>query len=158
MFFRPVNSVRDAQEAVFWSFWPPFGHRSQGGAPSNYDTKINQVGAGAYRDSYNMNAVMIAQIATVAGAQAADGIAALDGIDGLYLDEQDLAFQAAGVANYAQLASGVQAAAQAHGKYLCRVNRTASPNVMTCLPPTMLSAADMLKRLVSRTPNASTAY
>ena len=146
VFFRPVNSVKDAQEAVFWSFWPPFGHRSQGGAPSNYDTKISQIGAGAYRDSYNMNAVMIAQIATVAGAQAADGIAALDGIDGLYLDEQDLAFQAAGVANYAQLASGVQAAAQAHGKYLCRVNRTANPNVMTCLPSTLLSVADMAKR------------
>jgi hypothetical protein len=146
VFFRPVNSVRDAQEAIFWSFWPPFGHRSQGGAPSNYDAKISQIGAGAYRDSYNMNAVMVAQIATVAGAQAVDGIAALDGIDALYLDDEDLAFQAASVAQYNQLASAVRAAARAHGKYLCTVDRTATPNVMTCLPSTALSAADMAKR------------
>ena len=30
VFVRPVNSVRDAQEIVFWTFYPPFGHRSQG--------------------------------------------------------------------------------------------------------------------------------
>ena len=146
VFFRPVNSVKDAQEAVFWSFWPPFGHRSQGGAPTNYNDKITQVGAGAYRDSYNMNAVMVAQIATVDGARAADGIAALDGIDALYLDEEDLSCQSAGVANYSQLASGVRAAAKAHGKYLCTVDRTATPNVMTCLPPAQLTAAELATR------------
>jgi 2-keto-3-deoxy-L-rhamnonate aldolase RhmA len=146
VFFRPVNSVRDAQEAIFWIFWPPFGHRSQGGAPSTYDSAISAAGAGPYRASYNMNAVLIAHIATVAGAQAADGIAALDGIDGLYLDQLDLQFQAAGVADYNTLAAGVQTAARAHGKYLCTVNTTVTPEVMTCVPPAQLSAADMAKR------------
>ena len=143
--FRPVNSVRDAQEAIFWSFWPPFGHRSMGGT-SVYDAKIASIGAAPYRASFNTNLVMVAQIATVAGAQAVSGIAAIDGIDALYLDEEDLAFQSAGVADYNQLAKGVRAAAKANGKYLCTVDRTATPNVMTCLPPAQLTAADLVKR------------
>ncbi len=146
VFIKRVDSVRDAQEAVFWIFWPPFGHRSQGGAPSTYNSAISAVGAGPYRASYNMNAVLIAQISTVAGAQMADGIGALDGIDGLYLDQQDLQFQA-GAANYPALASGVQAAAKKYGKYLCTVDTTVSPQAMTCVPPTMsLTSADVAKR------------
>lgn len=146
VFFRPVNSVRDAQEAVFWSFYPPFGHRSAGNTQDGSVYPSLPASAGGYRNSFNRNAVMVAHIGTVAGAQAADGIAALDGIDALYLDDGNLAFQSAGVADYNQLANGVRAAARAHGKYLCTVDRTATPNVMTCLPSTLLSAADIAKR------------
>ena len=144
MFFRPVNSVRDAQEAVFWTFYPPFGHRSQGNTQTGFYGALTA--AGGYRNSFNRNAVMIAQITTVAGAQAVSGIAALDGIDGLYLDDQNLAFQSAGVADYNALANGVRAAARANNKYLCTVDRTANPNVMTCLFQTTLSAADIANR------------
>jgi hypothetical protein len=147
VFFKRTDSIRDAQEAIFWLFWPPFGHRSLGGAPSTYNSRITSLGAGPYRASYNMNAVLIAQISTVAGAEAANGIAALDGIDGLYLDQQDLQLQSAAGGNYATLAAGVQAAAQEYGKYLCTVNTTVTPEVMTCVPPALsMSAADMAKR------------
>lgn len=163
VFFRPVNSVADAQEIVFWSFYPPFGHRSQGNTntaamPGNTlspapggglgQNTIN--GAGGYRNSFNRNAVMFAQIGTVAGAEAASGIAALDGIDGIYLDEVNLANQAAGVADYNALVSGVMAAVQANSKYLCTVDPTTTPEVMTCLLYTNLSAADIAKRVPLR--------
>lgn len=144
VFFRPVNSVRDAQEAVFWTFYPPFGHRSAGSTQTGFYGSLP--GTGGYRNSFNRNSVMIAQITTVAGAQAAGAIAALDGVDGLYLDEQNLAFQSQGVADYNALANGVRAAARANSKYLCTVERTANPHVMTCLFQTTLSAADIAKR------------
>ena len=144
LFFRPVESVRDAQEAVFWTFYPPFGHRSQGSTQTGFYGTLP--GTGGYRNSFNRNAVMIAQIGTVAGAQAVSGIAALDGVDGVYLDEQNLAFQSASLAEYNTLANAVRAAAQASNKYLCTVDRTANPNVMTCLLQTRLSAAEVAKR------------
>ena len=119
MLIRPVNSVRDAQEAIFWNYWPPFGHRSAGGSQV-YDGKIKETQNAPYRDSYNQNLVMIAQITTVAGARAVADIARLDGIQALFLDEDNLKLQSTGVADYNQLASAVRAAAKSHNKYLCR--------------------------------------
>jgi len=133
VFFQPMNSVRDAQEAIYWTYWPPFGHRSAGGS-NVYNTKIAQVGAGSYRATFNNNLVMIGHISTVAGAMAASGIVAVDGIHGLLLDEEDLAFQVQNPALYTQLANGVRAAAAAAHKYLCTFNRTVSPHSITCLP------------------------
>jgi len=133
LMIRPVDSVRDAQQAVFWNYWPPFGHRSQGGS-NVYDDVIKATGNAPYRDSYNKNLVMIAQITTVDGAKAANGIAALEGIQALFLDEDNLRLQATGVANYDQLAQGVKDAAKANHKYLCTVDPKARPVVMTCNP------------------------
>jgi len=161
---RPVESIRDAQEIIFWSFYPPFGHRSQGNtntaampggtlspAPGSGLGQNTINGAGGYRNSFNRNAVMIAQIGTVAGAQAAAGVAALDGIDAIYLDQENLQFQAAGVgADYNQLANGVMAAANANSKHLCTVDTTVTPNVMTCTLNMNLSAADIAKRVPLR--------
>jgi 2-keto-3-deoxy-L-rhamnonate aldolase RhmA len=130
---RPVNSVRDAQEAIFWNYWPPFGHRSAGGSQV-YDGKIKETKNAPYRDSYNQNLVMIAQITTVAGARAVADIARLDGIHALFLDEDNLRLQSTGVADYNQLANAVRAAAKSHNKYLCTVDRKATPQVMACNP------------------------
>ena len=44
------------------------------------------------------------------------------------------------------LANAVRAAAQASNKYLCTVDGTANPNVMTCLLQTRLSASEIAKR------------
>jgi 2-keto-3-deoxy-L-rhamnonate aldolase RhmA len=133
LLIRPVNSVRDAQEAIFWNYWPPFGHRSAGGSQV-YDDKIKETKNAPYRDSYNQNLVMIAQITTVAGARAVADIAALDGIHALFLDEDNLRLQSTGVADYNQLANAVRAAAKSHNKYLCTVDRKATPQVMACNP------------------------
>lgn len=130
---RPMNSVRDAQEAIFWNYWPPFGHRSQGGS-NVYDDAIKATKNAPYRDSYNQNLVMIAQITTVAGAKAAADIAKLEGIHALYLDEDNLQLQASAGGDYGQLAAGVRAAAANAKKYLCLVDRKATPQVMTCKP------------------------
>ena len=57
-----------------------------------------------------------------------------------------MAFQSAGVADYNTLANGVRNAAQANRKYLCTVDRTATPNVMTCILSVTLSAAEIAER------------
>jgi 2-keto-3-deoxy-L-rhamnonate aldolase RhmA len=77
---------------------------------------------------------MIAQITNVAGARAVAAIAAVEGIHALYLDEDNLRLQSTGIADYDQLANAIRAAAKVHHKYLCTVDRRASPQVMTCNP------------------------
>jgi len=145
LFIRPVQSVRDAQEAIFWNFYPPFGHRSQGNTNGGGATSAPSA-AGSYRDSFDRNAVVFAEIYNVAGAQAASGIAALDGIDGVYLDAENLAFQSGGGWFYERLVSAVTAAVQANSKYLCTANRAVTPNTMTCTLQTKLGAADIPNR------------
>ena len=61
-------------------------------------------------------------------------IAALNGIHALFLDEDNLRLQSTGVADYNQLANAVRAAAKSHNKYLCTVDRKATPQVMACNP------------------------
>ncbi len=145
-FIRPVQSVRDAQEAIFWDFYPPFGHRSQGNTNGAAGATSAPSTSGGYRDSFDRNAVVFAEIYNVAGAQAASGIAALDGIDGIYLDAENLAFQSGGGHFYQRLVSAVTAAVKANSKYLCTANRAVTPNTMTCTIQTTLAAADIPNR------------
>jgi hypothetical protein len=70
----------------------------------------------------------------------------LDGIDALLLDDQSLSFASEGLADYNELASDVRAAATANRKYLCTIDRTAAPHLMTCLLPIQLSAAELARR------------
>lgn len=137
VFLRPVTSVRDAQEAIFWTFWPPFGHRSQGFSTTQYNSLISANGNAPYRSSYNANIVMMAVIQTVEGAQHADGIAALDGIDALVIDDQDLALHAQNPGGrFNELVEKVTAAANKNVKYLCHLDWSAKPATISCTPPT----------------------
>lgn len=131
VFLRPVTSVRDAQEAIFWTFWPPFGHRSQGFSTAQYNSLITANGNAPYRASYNSNIVMMAVIQTVQGAQNANGIAALDGIDALVIDDQDLKLQGGG-----DLVGQIEGAAQKNQKYLCHLDWSAKPATISCTSPT----------------------
>jgi 2-keto-3-deoxy-L-rhamnonate aldolase RhmA len=133
VFIRPMKSVREAQENIFWYYWPPFGHRSSGGS-NVYNDIIMATKNGSYRKSFNNNLVMIAQINTVAGARVAGDIAAMEGIHALYLDEDALRLHSTGVADYDLLATGIRAAAKNNKKYLCTVDRRATPATMTCNP------------------------
>ena len=137
VFMRPVTSVRDAQEAVFWTFWPPFGHRSLGFSTGQYNTVITANGDAPYRSSYNMNIVMMAVIQGRAGAEAANEIAALDGIDALVIDRQDMAKQAQNFSDVANWVAKVTAAASKNKKYLCTLNWSATPATISCTGPAL---------------------
>ena len=144
IYIFPVDSVADAEEAAFWVYFTPIGHHSTGGnqlgsvytgntlspPPAPGQTGIGITDAGGQRNSVNRNTVLIAQIGSVEGAQAAAGIASHDLVQAIYLDEPDLASKAG--ASFTTLANGVKAAAKANNKHLCLADRTTTPHTMTC--------------------------
>ena len=143
IYIFPVDSVEDALEAAFWTYYPPVGHHSQGGSQLGLvysgDTlspdgpgQISVAAAGGQRNSFNRNVVLIAQIRSLEGALQAFGIAAVDGVHAIYLDEADLESRAARTWHSNALAHAVTAAARANGKHLCTVDRTTTPHTMTC--------------------------
>ena len=144
IYIFPMDSVADAEEAAFWVYFNPIGHHSTGGnqlgsvysgntlspPPAPGQTGIGVTDAGGQRNSVNRNTVLIAQIGSVEGAEAAAAIASHDLVQAIYLDEPDLASKAG--ANFTTLANGVKVAAKTHNKYLCLVDRTTAPHTMTC--------------------------
>lgn len=141
LYIIPVRSADEAREAVFWTYYPPVGHHSAGsnqiGSVYTGNTpspdgpgQIGVVDAGGYRNSFNRNVVMIAQIRSVQGAEQAAAIAAVEGIHAVHLDEADLASQAG--AGYEALAQSVRAAVQASGKHFCTTDLTTTPHTMNC--------------------------
>ena len=89
IYIFPVDSVADADEAAFWVYFTPVGHHSVGNNQlgSVYTRQYALAAAGPWpdghrsrrrgrqRNSVNRNTVLIAQIGSVEGAQAAAGIA-----------------------------------------------------------------------------------
>lgn len=144
IYIFPMDSVDDAEESAFWVYFNPIGHHSTGGnqlgsvytgntlspPPAAGQTGIGITDAGGQRNSVNRNTVLIAQIGSVEGAQAAAAIASHDLVQAIYLDEPDLASKAG--ASFTTLANGVKAAAKANNKHLCLVDRTTTPHTMTC--------------------------
>jgi len=143
VYIFPVQTVADAEEAAFWTYYPPVGHHSAGGnqlgsaypnnvlAPDGGSGQTTVNGAGGTRNSFNRNAVLIAQIGTVEGAKDAAGIAAMEQVHAIYLDEADLASRA-GAKDYPGLANAVRNAAKANNKHLCTVDRSTAPHTMNC--------------------------
>ena len=87
--------------------------------------------AGGQRNSFNRNAVVIAQIRSIEGALQAFQIAGVEGIQAIYLDEADLESRA-GHFFHRILEGWVRAAARHNGKHLCTVDRATTPHTMTC--------------------------
>ena len=141
IYIFPMDSVEDAHEAAFWTYDPPVGHHSRGGSQlgSVYagstlspdgPGQISVTDAGGQRNSFNRNAVVIAQIRSIEGALQSFAIAGVDGIQAINLDEDDLESRAG---HFHRLLEGfVRAAARHHGKHLCTVDRSTSPHTMTC--------------------------
>ena len=146
IFFFPVDSLADADEAAFWVYFTPAGHHSVGNnqlgnvytgntvgpTPAPGQTPISVAAAGGQRNSVNRNTVLVAQIGSVEGAQAAAAIAGHELVHAIYLDEPDLASKAASPADFTTLANGVRAAVKANNKHLCLADRTTTPHTMNC--------------------------
>ena len=144
IYIFPIDSVEEAQEAAFWTYYPPVGHHSQGGSQLGRSIpatrfrrtargadQISVNAAGGQRNSFNRNAVLIAQIGSVEGAQQASRIAEIDGIQAIYLDEDDLESRA-GHFDWDPGAASSGPPRSHHGKHLCTVDRTTAPHTMNC--------------------------
>ncbi|HYZ16199.1 MAG TPA: aldolase/citrate lyase family protein [Candidatus Acidoferrum sp.] len=83
-----VNTAHDALAVVSDAYFPPLGERSRGGvrAPLAFATDGN-----TYRERANDEILVFVQIETDEAVENAAAIAAVDGIDGLFVGPNDLA-------------------------------------------------------------------
>jgi 4-hydroxy-2-oxoheptanedioate aldolase len=79
-----VDTTEKAETAVRWTRYPPAGYRSQGAGqgPALWGPD--------YRQTFNDNVMVVAMIETPVGAQAADKIAAVPGVDVIFVGSGDL--------------------------------------------------------------------
>ena len=110
-----VDTAEKMENAVRFAKYPPVGRRSQGGG------QYGAIWGGGYRQSANDNIMIIAMIETVEGVEAAGEIAAVDGVDVVFVASSDLgSFSGArqGDPYYEGLVDDVVGATDSAGKYL----------------------------------------
>jgi 2-keto-3-deoxy-L-rhamnonate aldolase RhmA len=79
-----VETVQKAKDAVYWAKYPPLGHRSAG------NRQANAMWGPTYRDTINDNMLIVVMIETPAGVKVADQIAAVPGVDVVFVASGDL--------------------------------------------------------------------
>ena len=130
-----VDTVEEAREVVQWTYFPPFGKRSQGGSQTAnvlrpwIPTGVN------YRQTFNNNIVLIVMIETIEGVKNARDIAKVPGIHGVFAASGDLgnfSGWAEGDPQYERLITAVGEAALKAGKKLCGPFRWADRPGFTC--------------------------
>lgn len=86
-----VDTVAQAGALVDAFRFPPMGHRSAGGPPAQFGYQPPPPAAA--QAELNRELLVIAMIETPAAVEAADGIAAVQGIDGLLIGTNDLSVE-----------------------------------------------------------------
>ena len=110
-----VDTAEKMENAVRFAKYPPVGRRSQGGG------QYGAIWGGGYRQSANDNIMVVAMIETVEGVEAADEIAAVEGVDVVFVASSDLgSFSGAsqGDPYYEGLVNQVVGATNSADKYL----------------------------------------
>lgn len=79
-----VESVEKVKAAVKFANYPPIGKRSQGGG------QYGALWGGNYRQTANQNLAIVAMIESPAGVDIADQIAAIEGVDVVFIASTDL--------------------------------------------------------------------
>jgi 2-keto-3-deoxy-L-rhamnonate aldolase RhmA len=79
-----VESVEEVQNAVKFAKYPPTGSRSQGSG------QYGEIWGRGYRQSANDNMMVVAMIESPKGAAIADQIAAVPGVDVVFVASSDL--------------------------------------------------------------------
>jgi 4-hydroxy-2-oxoheptanedioate aldolase len=79
-----VDTVEKAENAVKFAKYPPLGRRSQGNG------QYGAIWGGDYRQTANSNIMVVAMIENPAGAAIVDKIAAVPGIDVVFVASTDL--------------------------------------------------------------------
>lgn len=113
-----VSTVEKARELVQATKFPPIGDRGLDGA--GLDTDFLFQGGEGYTDRANRETFLVVQIETPEAVENAEGIAALEGIDGLFIGPADLTLrlkhQTGGGLTIEEATERVAAAAKKHGK------------------------------------------
>ncbi|MPZ19956.1 MAG: hypothetical protein GEV06_18880 [Luteitalea sp.] len=108
-----VDTVEKAQAAVKFAKYPPIGRRSQGGG------QYGAIWGDGYRQTANDNIMIVAMIENPAGVEIADQIAAVPGIDVVFVASTDLGSFSGlrqGDPQYEALVTRAQQAAQKAGR------------------------------------------
>jgi 2-keto-3-deoxy-L-rhamnonate aldolase RhmA len=84
-----VDTVAEAIAARNWTYFPPFGKRSNGGGQA-FDTNMWGGVPGGYRATINDNVVLILMIETLEGLKNADEIAKVPGVSAVFAASGDL--------------------------------------------------------------------
>jgi 2-dehydro-3-deoxyglucarate aldolase/4-hydroxy-2-oxoheptanedioate aldolase len=114
-----INSADDAEEFVRWAKFAPRGRR--GLNPLGYDGRYGTIPLAEFAERANRDTFVVIQIETAQAVEEVDDIAAIDGVDLLFVGPSDLS-QAVGVIGDfmgdASMAAvdRVAAACRAHGK------------------------------------------
>ena len=134
-----VDTVEEAKEVVQWTYFPPFGRRSQGGSQTNavLSPWLNAAGLtnANYRQTFNNNIVLIVMIETIEGVKNAEAIAKVPGIHGVFAASGDLgnfSGYSEGDADYEKLITAVHDATLNAGKRLCGPFRWIDRPGFTC--------------------------
>lgn len=79
-----VDTAEKMENAVIFAKYPPLGRRSQGGG------QYGRLWGRDYRQTWNDNLMIVAMIETLEGTEAADEIAAVEGVDAIFVASGDL--------------------------------------------------------------------
>lgn len=114
-----INTVEEAEALVRATKFPPLGNRGYDGAGLDSDYLYD--GGHDYCDAANRETVLIAQIESIEAVHNAEAIAAVEGIDALFLGWGDLGLRVARSPDVSwtvdEAADMVAAAARAQGKH-----------------------------------------
>ena len=88
-----VNTVEDARNIVAWSKFPPMGVRGQG---SSFCGMASGLSLGDYVKTANRTLITAVQIETPQAVSNAEAIAAIEGVDALFIGPNDLALSLLG--------------------------------------------------------------
>jgi 4-hydroxy-2-oxoheptanedioate aldolase len=103
-----VDTPEEARQAVEAAKFPPLGDRSYGGR------RVIDRGGREYVETANAERLLVVQIESPEAVESADAIAAIDGVDALFLGPDDLTLRRVGVGmTGADLESDEKAVAEA---------------------------------------------
>ncbi|HBW82615.1 MAG TPA: hypothetical protein DEF79_01105 [Gammaproteobacteria bacterium] len=110
-----VDGAEKMADAVRYAKYPPQGRRSQGGG------QYGRLWGRNYRQTWNDNVIIIAMIETLEGTAEASSIAAVEGVDGVFVASGDLGSfsgKRQGEPEYELLVSRIKEETENAGKFL----------------------------------------
>lgn len=110
-----VDTAEKMENAVKFAHYPPQGRRSQGGG------QYGRLWGRDYRQTWNDNLMIVAMIETPEGAAAADEIAAVEGVDAVFVASGDLGSftgERQGDTGYEQLVSRIKTETESANKFV----------------------------------------
>lgn len=117
-----VNTAEQAEQIVKWSKFPPMGVRGQG---SSFCAMASGISTAEYVKVANQTILTIVQIETPEAIANVDAIAAIPGVDALFIGPNDLALSMLGYVpakwtepEFLAGLEAVKAAGKKHGKHV----------------------------------------